>query len=373
MRSDVRRASAESSAVCGRLAASETAVAVAGPALCDAGPVSEHFSSEHVSGGGAVRPIGRSSVCMQASGEPCLHPCIDMLSLTVSFLFTSCSLRFVLVSPWDDHFVRTGRVVPVCPYRTRPISYAHAVHPHKCPTLYVHAVHVSYTPNFICSRLFAVHISGIVPCIYVPSLFSLSDVDVLPIVLSNDLCVNTCDGTDFLTKYRLNRSYEFIEIVSSSTLDSIHVDDLGHKYILGRVEGASEFVRLFTHLTILHLTALAESHSIRVPSRPRKPWLQRHLLEHRCSPSCPGASSYLFKVLRRRRTAIQVVSLDRCQVGHNDLGEVSVPTVQRQALRLELTEDQHKVIQVKDSLAQAEARRTFTEDRRSEIRREEAA
>lgn len=98
----------------------------------------------------------------------------------------------------------------------------------------------------------------------------MSNIDVLPILLSNEICVDAKDGQGYISTYYLNRSYDFEEICSPASIK--HPADIGTKYLVCYSYDIANVVRMFSHLTLPKLINISEAHGIPV-ARLRKPEL----------------------------------------------------------------------------------------------------
>jgi hypothetical protein len=72
-----------------------------------------------------------------------------------------------------------------------------------------------------------------------PIVRSLDNIDVLPLMMSNDLIVDENDGFTFVSTYELNRHFSYIEPVENQTLQTLHSADMGSKCIVGYMDNMS--------------------------------------------------------------------------------------------------------------------------------------
>jgi hypothetical protein len=81
-------------------------------------------------------------------------------------------------------------------------------------------------------------------------------------VYSNELAVDAQDGTSFLTTYMLNKEFDYVEVVTDTTLARLYLVDMGVKYVAAHSHALSAFVSLYGHLSMKQLSALASLHSV---------------------------------------------------------------------------------------------------------------
>lgn len=201
---------------------------------------------------------------------------------------------------------------------------------------------------------------------------SINDVNVLPILLSNDICVDSKDGDEYVSCYTLNRSYEFEEIFSASSLERLHHDDIGTKYVFCYSQNIAAVVQLFSHLTLPKLIGIAKGHGI-CASRLRKPNLQLKLLGHACGPACIGFNKPLiFSVRKKRRDTTKVIAIDTDSVAASLQEYNRAETRRHSDRRAQQPLGRKNEIRAEDTARRAVARSQLPETRREVIREADA-
>ncbi|KAJ7233050.1 hypothetical protein C8J57DRAFT_1729621, partial [Mycena rebaudengoi] len=72
----------------------------------------------------------------------------------------------------------------------------------------------------------------------------LRTVNVLPIILSNNVCVDRDDGVEYLTTYKINRDLDSVDVLTSARLATLHQADLDTVYVVGSTLNISSLVTL---------------------------------------------------------------------------------------------------------------------------------
>ncbi|KAK6977895.1 hypothetical protein R3P38DRAFT_3236571 [Favolaschia claudopus] len=127
---------------------------------------------------------------------------------------------------------------------------------------------------------------------------TLADLNCLPVVFNNAIQSDTQDGRDFISTYLLNCAYNFVEIVSPITLQTLDPSDIGIKFIAVHSTSVASFVAHFPRFTATQLSAMCVSHSL--PLSKTKSLMLQTLISHECTTTCPGASDiFLFSSSRK--------------------------------------------------------------------------
>ncbi|KAJ7304701.1 hypothetical protein DFH08DRAFT_825279 [Mycena albidolilacea] len=204
------------------------------------------------------------------------------------------------------HFIASG---------VKKSSLLHAIYHHKCtdscalqPLVFIRSMHDRpgpFTPQIIVFRP---------ENSLSPTLSSMDDLTVLPVMLNNDIQVGPRDRTDFISTYLLNYSYNFVEIITALTLQSLHRADMGMKFVAVHTTSISGFVPMYQYLQNKELRATLLAHGIH-PGK-TKPFLLERLLEHQFGTDCLGRNAiFLFTVARKVREGVACIrTVDKVRV-----------------------------------------------------------
>ncbi|KAJ7431457.1 hypothetical protein B0H11DRAFT_1941683 [Mycena galericulata] len=161
--------------------------------------------------------------------------------------------------------------------------------PNAVRALMTHACHVGCSPLFLVFE----HTSRFRKEPFIPRILpdqisdadvplklrSLDDLDVLPMTLSNDILVDVDDGTTFISTYKLNRSFDYMGIVTEATVKTLFSADMDTLYLPAFSADVATFVSLYPHLKVKDLQELSSAHTLK-PLK-TKPLLTQALLQHK--------------------------------------------------------------------------------------------
>ncbi|KAF8171251.1 hypothetical protein K438DRAFT_1773377 [Mycena galopus ATCC 62051] len=78
---------------------------------------------------------------------------------------------------------------------------------------------------------------------------TITDLNVLPVLVNNNMQVDASDGPAHASMYLLNCSYNFVEIVSPVSLQTLHVADVGVKFIAVHTTSIGDLVSMYGYFT----------------------------------------------------------------------------------------------------------------------------
>ncbi|KAF8172625.1 hypothetical protein K438DRAFT_1940457 [Mycena galopus ATCC 62051] len=78
---------------------------------------------------------------------------------------------------------------------------------------------------------------------------TITDLNVLPVLVNNNIQVDASDGRAHASTYLLNCSYNFVEIVSPVSLQTLHVADVGVKLIAVHTTSIGDLLSMYDYFT----------------------------------------------------------------------------------------------------------------------------